>query len=100
MSVETNQNTEGADPRGNRRLITGTVTSSKMDKTVVVTVVRRFRDKKFHKFVSRRVRYSAHDETNACGLGDLVELIESRPYSKTKRFRVFRTVEKAREDVQ
>lgn len=96
MSVETNNEHE----RGNRRLITGTVTSTKMDKTVVVTVVRRFRDKKFHKFINRRVRYAAHDETNACKLGDLVELVESRPYSKTKRWRVFRTIEKAREDVQ
>ena len=47
-----------------------------------------------------RVRYAAHDETNACKLGDKVELVESRPYSKTKRFRVFRITEKAREDVQ
>jgi small subunit ribosomal protein S17 len=86
--------------RGIRRLITGTVTSTKMDKTVVVTVIRRFRDKKFHKFVNRRERYKAHDETNACSVGDLVELVESRPYSKTKRWRVARTVEKAREAVQ
>jgi len=100
VSVENTQNQPAVDARGNGRLVTGRVTSTKMDKTVVVTVVRRFRDKKFHKFVSRRVRYSAHDEGNTCGLGDLVELVESRPYSKTKRFRVHRTIEKAREDVQ
>jgi small subunit ribosomal protein S17 len=99
VSAETTETNENA-ARGSRRLITGTVTSTKMDKTVVVTVVRKFRDKRFHKFISRRVRYAAHDETNACKLGDLVELIESRPYSKTKKWRVFRTVEKAREDVQ
>jgi small subunit ribosomal protein S17 len=85
--------------RGIRRVITGTVTSTKMNKTVVVTVSRRFRDKKFHKFISRRVRYKAHDEQNGCQVGDLVELVESRPYSKTKRYRVARTLVRAREDI-
>ena len=86
-----------SDDRGIRRVITGTVTSTKMHKTVVVTVSRRFRDKRFHKFISRRVRYKAHDEQNSCQVGDLVELVESRPYSKTKRWRVARTVTKAKE---
>jgi small subunit ribosomal protein S17 len=83
--------------RGTRRVISGVVTSNAMAKTVVVTVSRRFRDKKFHKFISRRVRYKAHDEQNACQVGDLVELVESRPYSKTKRWRVARTLQKAKE---
>ncbi len=85
--------------RGIRRVITGTVTSTKMHKTVVVTVSRRFRDKRFHKFISRRVRYKAHDENNACQVGDLVELVESKPYSKTKKWRVARTLVRAREDI-
>lgn len=89
--------TEG---RGIRRTITGTVTSSAMDKTVVVTVIRRVRDKRFHKFVTRRLKYKAHDEQNGCGVGDIVELVESRPYSKTKRWRVSRTLEKSREVAQ
>jgi small subunit ribosomal protein S17 len=97
--VSTETTTTDTD-RGNRRLITGTVTSTKMNKTVIVTVVRRFRDKRFHKFINRRVRYAAHDEGNACRMGDLVELVETSPYSKTKRFRVFRTIEKGQEDVQ
>ena len=92
-ATETTQSNE----RGTRRVITGIVTSNAMAKTVVVTVSRRFRDKKFHKFISRRVRYKAHDETNACQVGDLVELVESRPYSKTKRWRVARTLQKAKE---
>ena len=50
--------------RGNRRTVSGTVTSTKMDKTVVVTVTRRIRDKRFHKFITRRVKYQAHDENN------------------------------------
>ena len=90
---------ENQDARGNRRLIQGVVTSAAMDKTVVVTVIRRIRDKHFHKFVNRKVKYRAHDENNNCNNGDVVELIASRPYSKTKRWRVVRTIEKAREQL-
>ncbi len=83
--------------QGTRRIIAGRVTSTAMDKTVVVTVSRRVRDRHFHKFVNRRVKYKAHDENNQCNVGDFVELVEARPHSKTKRWRVGRTVEKARE---
>lgn len=100
MAAETTTTTEEGNDRGIRRVITGTVTSTKMHKTVVVTVSRRFRDKKFHKFISRRVRYKAHDENNSCQVGDLVELVESRPFSKTKRWRVARTLSKARPEDQ
>jgi small subunit ribosomal protein S17 len=85
--------------RGIRRVIEGTVTSNKMDKTAVVTIIRRIRDKQFHKFVSRRVHYKAHDERNECNIGDVVELVESRPYSRTKRWRVARIIKKAGEEV-
>lgn len=85
-----------AKGRGIRRTISGTVTSAAMDKTVVVTVVRRIRDRRFHKFVTRRVKHKAHDEHNTCNVGDKVELVESRPYSKTKRWRVSRILEKGR----
>lgn len=95
MSAE-NQQPE----RGIRRVIAGHVTSTAMDKTVVVTVIRRVRDRHFHKFVNRKVKYKAHDENNACNVGDLVELVESRPYSKTKRWRVSRTLEKGREVIR
>jgi small subunit ribosomal protein S17 len=100
VAADTTTTTEGGNDRGIRRVITGTVTSTKMHKTVVVTVSRRFRDKKFHKFISRRVRYKAHDENNNCQVGDLVELVESRPYSKTKRWRVAKTLVKARPEDQ
>lgn len=93
--MPTDQQAEATDDRGTRRTITGTVTSDKMDKTVVVTVIRRVRDRRFHKFVTRRVKYKAHDENNTCGVGDLVEIIESRPFSRTKRWRVFRTIRKS-----
>lgn len=90
---------EANDARGNRRVIQGVVTSAAMDKTIVVTVIRRIRDKHFHKFVNRKVKYRAHDENNDCNDGDVVELIASRPYSKTKRWRVVRTIEKARAEL-
>lgn len=88
---------EKTDERGSRRKIIGTVSSNAMQKTVVVTVIRRVRDRRFHKFVVNRVHYKAHDEHNTCGVGDVVEIIESRPYSKTKRWRVLRVVEKSKE---
>jgi len=87
--------TTETDGRGSRRTITGTVTSNAMEKTIVVSVIRRVRDRRFHKFVTRRVKYKAHDENNASNVGDVVEIIESRPYSKTKKWRVFRTITKA-----
>ena len=83
--------------RGTRRVLAGTVTSPKMDNTIVVTVIRRFRDRRFHKFVVRRQKYKAHDPHGQANRGDFVELVESRPYSKTKRFRYSRTLEQARE---
>ena len=100
MPTESQTPEQTAPGRGSRRTIIGTVSSDKMDKTVVVTVIRRVRDRRFHKFISRRVRYKAHDENNGCQVGDLVELVESRPYSKTKRWRVARTLTKARPEDQ
>jgi small subunit ribosomal protein S17 len=94
MSATTTE-TDKSDGRGSRRTITGTVTSNAMQKTIVVSVIRRVRDRRFHKFVTRRVKYKAHDEHNASNVGDVVEIIEARPYSKTKKWRVFRTITKA-----
>jgi small subunit ribosomal protein S17 len=85
------------DTRGSRRTIVGTVSSTAMQKTVVVTVIRRVRDRRFHKFVVNRVHYKAHDEHDTCQVGDVVEIQESRPYSKTKRWRVLRVLEKTKE---
>ena len=93
MSAATATTTEtDQDDRGVRRTITGTVTSTKMEKTAVITVIRRVRDRRFHKFVTRRVKYKAHDEGNQAKVGDLVEIIEARPMSKTKRWRILRTI--------
>jgi small subunit ribosomal protein S17 len=81
-----------SDDRGVRREITGTVTSTKMDKTAVITVIRRVRDRRFHKFVTRRIKYKAHDEHNKAKVGDLVVLVEAKPMSRTKRWRILRTI--------
>lgn len=84
--------TQDEDQRGSRRVIIGIVTSNTMHKTCVVTVVRRVRDRRFHKFLTRRVKYKAHDENNVCKVGDVIEIVESRPMSKTKRWRFLRTI--------
>ena len=73
----------------------GVVLKNKMDKTVVVEVTRRFRHAKYGKYIQRRVRYHAHDADNACNVGDVVVLSETRPMSKTKRWRVQEIVQKA-----
>jgi small subunit ribosomal protein S17 len=91
--------TTSVDERGSRRTIQGTVTSTKMEKTAVITVIRRVRDRRFHKFVTRRVKYKAHDEHNTAKVGDLVEIIEARPMSRTKRWRILRTIKNAIEVV-
>ena len=70
------------------KLRTGVVLKNAMQKSVVVEVVRRYRHKKYMKFLKRRVRYTAHDENNTCNVGDTVILEETRPISKTKRWRV------------
>jgi small subunit ribosomal protein S17 len=87
--------TTATDDRGTRRTIVGRITSNKMDKTIVVSVTRRVRDARFHKFLTRRLKYKAHDEKNIGKVGDLVELVEARPMSKTKRWRLFRTLQHA-----
>ncbi|MBA3538547.1 MAG: 30S ribosomal protein S17 [Deltaproteobacteria bacterium] len=93
MSAEATDNAQ--DQRGSRRVIVGTVTSSAMDKTIVVSVTRRVRDRRFHKFLTRRTKYKAHDEKNTAKVGDVVEIVEARPMSKTKRWRLLRTVKAA-----
>lgn len=77
------------------RMRTGVVLKNFMDKTVVVEVVRRFRHAKYSKFLKRRVRYTAHDQENACNVGDTVILEATKPMSKTKRWRVKEIVQRA-----
>ena len=82
--------------RNARKEIIGTVTSSKMDKTVVVSVVRKMKHPKYGKYFKRTKKYTAHDEKNECGENDIVRIMETRPLSKTKRWRLVEIVEKAK----
>jgi len=81
-----------------RRRLLGKVVSDKMEKTVVVEVVRRSRDTVYKKYVRNRERYKAHDETNQFKVGDRVEIMEHRPISKDKRWKVVRLVARAVEE--
>lgn len=81
--------------KSGKRTILGTVVSNKTDKTITVVVVRQVRHPKYGKIVSKTKKYHAHDENNVCGMGDLVKIIESRPFSKTKSWVLSEVVEKA-----
>jgi small subunit ribosomal protein S17 len=82
--------------RNLRKTKTGVVTSSKMDKTVTVAVERKVKHPIYGKFVKKTTKFHAHDEKNECGVGDTVRIMESRPLSKTKRWRLVEVVEKAK----
>ena len=81
--------------QGKKRQVVGIVVSDKMDKTVVVLVERLVKHRVYPKYVRRRVRFAAHDEKNACNIGDKIIVTESRPLSRTKKWRVSEIVEKA-----
>ena len=84
------------DERGDRKVREGLVVSDKMDKTVVVAVEDRFKHALYGKVVRRTNKLKAHDEQNSCGIGDRVLLMETRPLSATKRWRVVEILEKAK----
>ena len=81
--------------RNLRKTMIGTVLSNKMDKTVVVAVETSVKDKVYKKVVKRTYKLKAHDEENACQIGDKVKVMETRPLSKDKRWRVVEITEKA-----
>ena len=80
--------------RGNRKLRTGTVTSDRMDKTVAVEIVRAYQHPLYKKIVRRTTKILAHDEQNMCRVGDLVQVVEVRPLSRRKRWKVRQVVSK------
>jgi small subunit ribosomal protein S17 len=82
--------------RNLRKTRTGRVTSDKMDKTIVVAVESSVRHPLYNKIVKRTVKLKAHDEQNACGIGDRVRVMETRPLSKEKRWRLVEILEKAK----
>jgi small subunit ribosomal protein S17 len=82
--------------RGSRKVRVGFVTSDKMDKTIVVSVEEFIRHPLYGKRVKRTKKFKAHDEENACGIGDRVRIMETRPLSRDKRWRLVEIVEKAK----
>jgi small subunit ribosomal protein S17 len=95
-TTETTAATEDNETRGYRKTREGLVVSDKMNKTVVVAVEDRVKHPKYGKVLRRTKKYKAHDEQNACGVGDRVLLMETRPLSATKRWRVAEILEKAK----
>jgi len=83
------------EARNNRRALRGTVQSDKMAKSVVVSIVRTFKHAKYGKYMQRSKKYHAHDEDGIAKVGDLVEIVATRPLSKTKRWRVVSVVQRA-----
>lgn len=82
--------------RNERKTRIGIVTSDKMDKTIVVSVIERAKHPLYKKTIKRTVKFKAHDEKNECEIGDTVEIAETRPLSKDKNWRLVRIVEKVK----
>ena len=88
--------TPATPERNLRKMREGVVVSSKMNKTIVIAIVERIRHKKYEKFVTRTKKLYAHDETNDAKVGDRVRVMETRPMSKLKRWRVIEVLERAK----
>ncbi len=84
------------EARNLRRTITGVVTSDKMERTITVTVARKIQHEKYGKFLTKSKKYHAHDEKNDAKVGDVVKIMETRPLSKLKRWRLLEIVERAK----
>ncbi len=82
--------------RKTRKSRIGLVTSDKMDKTITVAVERKVKHPFYGKFLKKTTKFHAHDENNQCGVGDTVRIMETRPLSKTKRWRLVEVIEKAK----
>jgi small subunit ribosomal protein S17 len=97
MSTNQPGSPEAPAQRSPRKVMRGMVISNKMEKTIVVQVDRKVRHPIYEKFVSKRTKLYAHDEKSEAGMGDVVELTQTRPLSKTKCWRLVRVVQKARQ---
>ena len=84
------------ETRNLRRERTGVVTSNKMDKSITVAIKWKEKHPIYGKFVNKTKKYHAHDEKNECGIGDTVKIMETRPLSKTKRWRLVQIIERAK----
>ena len=95
-AAQTNNGHDAPGGRGRRKTRTGVVSSSKMDKTIVVQVERKVKHPIYGKFIKNTTKFHAHDEKNEAGAGDTVRIMETRPLSKTKRWRLVEVIEKAK----
>ncbi len=95
MSTDTNEQ-DSTEQRNQRKVREGLVVSDKMDKTIVVAVEDRVKHALYGKVLRKTSRLKAHDETNTCGIGDRVLIMETRPLSATKRWRLVEVLEKAK----
>ncbi|MCL1850163.1 MAG: 30S ribosomal protein S17 [Bacteroidetes bacterium] len=84
------------EKRNNRKIREGLVTSNKMEKSIVVSVERKLKHPKYGKFLKRTTKLMAHDEKNECNIGDKVKVMETRPLSKNKCWRLVEIIEKAK----
>ena len=84
------------EERNLRKVRVGRVVSNKMNKTVVIAIEDNVKHPVYGKIIKRTLKVHAHDENNVCGIGDKVEIMETRPFSKTKRWRVVEIIEKAK----
>ena len=82
--------------RNARKVKTGKVVSDKMDKTIVVRIDTKYKHPLYNKIMNKSLKIKVHDEENTCGIGDTVEIMETRPISKDKRYRLVKIVEKAK----
>lgn len=82
--------------RNLRKTRTGVVSSNKMDKTITVNVERKIKHPLYGKFLKKTTKFHAHDEKNECSIGDTVKIMEARPMSKTKRWRLVEVIEKVK----
>ena len=96
MRKEEAKEMEMAEQRGIRKTRVGVVVSDKMDKTIVVEIRTRVKHPLYGKIMNRTEKFKAHDEENSCGVGDTVRIMETRPLSKDKRWRLVEIVEKAK----
>ena len=96
MTAEQTATEQSTDKRNLRKVRQGIVTSNKMQKTITVTVESKEKHPQYSKFVKRTKKFTAHDEQETCGIGDTVRIMETRPLSKNKCWRLLELVEKAK----
>ncbi len=93
--AQTTENTAEATTRGRQQVKVGRVVSNKMDKTVIVAVEKTVTHRLYHRAMKKTSKFAAHDEENRCNIGDVVEIVSSRPLSRTNRWRVREILKRA-----